>query len=72
MQATSPPKILLDEREAANSYGLTPRCFQAWRARGGGPPFVKVSSRCIRYRVSDLEEWAQNRLRMSTADQGAE
>ena len=65
-------KLLLDERAAAVALGLTPRTLQVWRVRGGGPPFVKVSSRCIRYRLIDLERWAAARLRTSTADPGVE
>lgn len=61
--------ILLDERAAAATLGLTPRTLQSWRNRGGGPAFVRVSSRCIRYRVEDLEAWAADRVRTSTSKQ---
>ena len=64
------PTILLDERAAAQALGLTPRTLQAWRARGGGPPYVRVSSRCVRYRVVDLDAWAAVRVRTSTSDSG--
>lgn len=63
-------QLLLDERAAAAALGLTPRTLQSWRARGGGPRFVRVSSRCIRYRLSDLDEWAAERVRTSTSDPG--
>ena len=74
---TAPPKepppaptFLVNETQAARAYQLTPRCLQAWRANGGGPRFVRVSKRCVRYRISDLEEWAADRLRTSTSDEG--
>jgi predicted DNA-binding transcriptional regulator AlpA len=54
--------ILIDERAAAESLGLTPRTLQHWRWRGDGPPFVRISSRCVRYRKSDLEAWAAERV----------
>ncbi|MQA92561.1 MAG: helix-turn-helix domain-containing protein [Gemmatimonas sp.] len=54
--------VLLSERDAAAALGLTPRTLQEWRRRGGGPPYVRISSRCLRYRVADLEEWAAERL----------
>jgi hypothetical protein len=38
--------------------------------RGGGPPYVKVSSRSVRYRRGDFRDWAQERRRTSTSDTG--
>jgi predicted DNA-binding transcriptional regulator AlpA len=67
---TTHPRILLDERDAAAALGLTPRTLQAWRSAGEGPPHVRISSRCVRYRVADLEDWAEARLRRSTSDFG--
>lgn len=61
-------KNLLPEREAADFLGVTSRCLQAWRYRGGGPRFVKISSRCIRYRQRDLREWTEARLRSDTSE----
>jgi predicted DNA-binding transcriptional regulator AlpA len=61
---------LLSEKEAAGDLGFSIRTLQAWRVRGGGPPYVKVSARCVRYRQSDLEEWIEERLRRSTSDRG--
>lgn len=60
-------RILLDEREAAESIGLTPRFLQARRVRGDGPPFVRISSRCIRYRPEDIRRWAEEHLAQSTS-----
>jgi predicted DNA-binding transcriptional regulator AlpA len=59
---------LLTEKEAAKLLGMTPRFLQARRVRGNGPPVVRISSRAIRYRVSDLEGWVRDRLRTSTAE----
>lgn len=61
---------LIDEREAAKFVGYTIRALQNWRVRGGGPRFVKVSSRSIRYRRRDLIAWIEERLRSNTS-QGA-
>lgn len=60
--------ILVNEREAADMLGLTPRTLQAWRQQGEGPPYVRVSSRCIRYRIADLEDWAEGLLQNSTSE----
>ena len=61
---------LIDEREAAAFVGYTIRALQNWRVRGGGPRFVKISSRSIRYRRRDLIEWIESHLRSNTS-QGA-
>lgn len=58
---------LLTEKEVAKLLGMTPRFLQARRVRGDGPPFVRISSRAVRYRLSDLERWIRERLRISTA-----
>ncbi len=63
-------RILLSEREAAELIGFTPRFLQERRLRGGGPRFVRVSARAVRYRPADLESWAAERLRISTSDSG--
>jgi helix-turn-helix protein len=61
---------LLNEHEAAAFLGYTTRALQNWRLRGGGPVFVKVSDRSIRYRHRDLVAWIEARLRTSTTDPG--
>jgi len=68
-QAFFDPEALLDEVQAAALLGFSPRALQAWRHRGGGPKFVKVSSRAVRYFRKNLIEWAEERLRQSTSDQ---
>ena len=71
LKATSPklPK-LLSEQEAAKLLDFSPRTLQKWRWTGGGPRYVQVSARCIRYRPDDLLTWIESRLRSSTADGG--
>lgn len=59
---------LITEREAAAFLGYSNRSLQNWRLRGGGPLFVRVSKRSIRYRLRDLIAWSEDRLRASTSD----
>lgn len=59
---------LLTEREAAAFLGFGERALQNWRLRGGGPLFVKVSARAVRYRLCDLRSWSAERVRASTSD----
>lgn len=69
MQTATP--ILLDERAAATAIGMTPRTMQEWRRTGTGPPYVRISSRCVRYRPEDLAAWAAERVHSSTSDEAA-
>ena len=59
---------LINENEAANFLNYTIRCLQNWRCRGGGPCFVRVSARSIKYRRRDLIEWTEARIRTSTSE----
>lgn len=61
------PDQLLTEKEAACILCYSQRALQNWRVRGGGPYFVKVSARSIRYRRSDLNAWVEERLRKNTS-----
>ena len=63
------PVALLTECQAAQLLGFTPRCLQAWRQRGGGPMFVRISARAIRYRRRDIIAWAESRLKSSTSEE---
>ena len=63
---------LIGEEVAAKFLSLTIRTLQGWRYKGGGPRYVRVSARCIRYRRADLRVWAEARLRTSTSDIGLE
>lgn len=62
---------LIDEKAAAAFLDLTDRTLQGLRQKGGGPHFIRLSSRCIRYRRIDLKAWADERIRTSTSDTGA-
>jgi hypothetical protein len=66
-QVPSDLDALIAEMHAARFLGVSARSLQKWRCEGGGPNFVRVSSRCIRYRRRDLIEWSESRLKSSTA-----
>ncbi len=63
-------QALIDEKAAAAFLGLTDRTMQAYRQKGGGCKFIRLSSRCLRYRRIDLKAWADARIRTSTSDPG--
>ncbi len=53
---------LIDETAGGDFLGLTPRTMQAMRQRGGGPPYIVVSARCLRYTRRRLKIWADKRV----------
>jgi len=59
---------LINEHEAADYIGHSVRALQNWRVRGGGPKFVKISGRSIRYRRCDLNTWIEARLVRNTSE----
>ena len=59
---------LIREAEAADYLGYTVRALQNWRLRGGGPEFVRVSRRSIRYRRRDLNAWADGLLAKNSSE----
>ena len=61
---------LLNEEQAAAFIGVTRRAMQGWRLSGRGPQYIKISSRCIRYRKRELVTWSENRLQTSTSEEG--
>lgn len=61
---------LLTADEAAQYLSISPKSLEAWRTRGGGPRFVRLRSRAIRYRLNDLVEFVEQGLRASTSDPG--
>lgn len=62
------PDTLINENQASTFLKVTPRTLQAWRYRGGGPRYIKISSRAVRYRVTDLTAWIESKLQGSTSE----
>jgi len=48
---------LVDKHHAARELGVSPKTLEAWRARGEGPPFVRLSRTCVRYALTDLRDF---------------
>ncbi len=63
---------LISEKPAADFLDLSTRSLQGFRYRGGGPKFIRISARCVKYRRIDLQQWVEARLRSSTFDAGPE
>lgn len=58
---------LLDEKAASTYLGLSPGTLSVWRSTGRyALPFVKIG-RKVRYRMSDLDLWIDQRTRANGA-----
>lgn len=61
---------LLTQAEVAEMLATSHRTLEAWRGRGGGPPFLKLGH-MIRYDAHAVDAWIEARSRKSTSDDGA-
>lgn len=52
--------------DAASHLGLSVSLLNKLRVTGGGPTYLKLGRRVL-YNISDLETWADQRRRASTA-----
>ena len=58
---------ILNPKEAAQHLKVSKRTLEAWRYRGGGPKYLKISARCIRYSFADLQEWLSGKISEHTS-----
>ncbi len=61
---------LLTPAEASAQLGLTQGALAQLRYTGGGPLFIKLTAKAVRYRQSDLDSWIASRARQNTRDYG--
>ena len=61
---------LLKTPEAALYLGLSKAFLERDRWAGAKVPFIKISTRAVRYRIQDLEKYIESRIRKSTSDLG--
>lgn len=62
---------LLNTTQAAAYIGMSKAFLERDRWAGARVPFIKVGSRAVRYRLSDLDAYLDSQVRRSTCDQGA-
>lgn len=66
---------ILNTVAAARHCQVSPSSFEQMRCYGGGPVFISIvrpgrSRGRIVYRLSDLDNWLNERRRKSTSDKG--
>jgi predicted DNA-binding transcriptional regulator AlpA len=55
-------ETLLTARQAAEYLGLPEATLAQWRSQRRGPQYIKLESRLVRYRSSDLEAYLGQHL----------
>jgi predicted DNA-binding transcriptional regulator AlpA len=50
---------LLNESQAAKILCVSRACLRHWRAHDGGPPWVRVGLKLVRYNVDALRAWIE-------------
>jgi excisionase family DNA binding protein len=61
---------LLTTTEAALYLSVSKAFLERDRWAGARIPFIKIGSRAVRYRQSDLIDFIEGRIRLSTSDNG--
>ena len=61
---------LLTTTEAASYLGVSKAFLERDRWAGARIPFIKVGTRAVRYRLSDLDTFLDRQVRQSTSDTG--
>lgn len=59
---------LLTTSEAAEFLGVSKAFLERDRWAGARVQFIKVGSRAVRYRLSDLEHYIERQIRHSTSE----
>jgi len=58
---------LLNTKQAANYLSVSNAFLERDRWAGARIPFIKIGSRAVRYRISDLDVYIENSIRTSTS-----
>jgi len=64
------PNRLLTTRQAAEFLGLSESALEKYRVVGGGPRYLKLGHKIVRYAPQELKNWSMARVYMSTSDAG--
>lgn len=58
---------LLCTKQMARLLSVSPQWLEIGRVKGYGPPYLKLTPRAIRYRLSEVREWLDKRAYQSTS-----
>lgn len=58
---------LIDTKQAAKVLGVSAAFLERDRWAGARIPFIRIGTRAVRYRLSDLQHYIESRQQLSTA-----
>ena len=61
---------LLTVEDAAAHLKISKHTLNRWRVTGEGPPFIKYGPHLVRYLITALDLWAQERVFANTSQYG--
>jgi len=65
------PDETLDTTQTAQLLGVSHQWLEIQRCKTGGPPFIRLAPRMVRYRRADLVKWLKARTHLTTAEYAA-
>jgi predicted DNA-binding transcriptional regulator AlpA len=68
IEAPKSAPTFLNTAAAAAHISMSRRFLESRRLKGEGPPFVRISSRAVRYRREDLDTWLTDRIQPTRAN----
>jgi len=68
----APLARLLTTEDVAEITGLSPETLAQWRWLKKEIPFVRLGTKCVRYRQSDIDAWLAKRLVSVTSGENPE
>jgi predicted DNA-binding transcriptional regulator AlpA len=60
--------VLLNTKQAARYLGVSSAFLERDRWAGAKIPFIKLGTRSVRYRIKDIENFINQRVRRSTSE----
>jgi Helix-turn-helix domain len=61
--------LAVNERVAAKMLSVSVAALRRWRREKKGPKFARLS-RCVRYSIQDLENFLNENVQITSADEG--
>jgi predicted DNA-binding transcriptional regulator AlpA len=58
---------LLDELAVAELLDVSASLLGQWRRKGGGPPFIQMGSKTVKYDPADIRRWLNEHKKVAGA-----
>jgi len=63
MDTNKPDLELFDEKQLARKLKVSEAALELWRRRGGGPPWLRVGKRLVRYDPAAVRKWIEEQVK---------